>query len=66
MLLKPAYPTPQHARAADAVTHLFHQDPAVDAVILMGSCARGKGSPDSCLDILILSRPEVQAEERNR
>lgn len=52
-----AYPTMQHARAAEAVTELFAGQPGVEAVLLMGSCARGKASPDSCLDILILSRP---------
>ena len=62
----PQYPTPQHASAADAICELFSHDPAVDSVLLMGSTARGKASPDSCLDILILSRPEVMAVERNR
>jgi hypothetical protein len=66
MELHPAYPTPQHARAAEVVTELFSQDPAVDAVLLNCSCARGKGSRDSCLDIQILSRPEVLAQERER
>ncbi len=64
MTLNPAYPTAQHARAAEAITHLFAGQPAVDSVLLMGSCARGKGSPDSCLDILVLSRPQAVPAER--
>lgn len=64
--IHPAYPTPQHARAADAITRLFAGDPAVDSVLVMGSCARGKASPGSCLDILILSRPDTSAGERAR
>lgn len=63
--LQPAYPTPQHSDAAAAVTALFAGDPAVEAVLLMGSCARGRASRDSCLDILILTRPD-RPEERAR
>jgi predicted nucleotidyltransferase len=57
-----AYPTPQHADAAAAVTRLFSQEPGVEAVLLMGSCARGKASPSSCLDMLVLCRPETLAQ----
>lgn len=64
--LNPQFPTPQHARAADAIRDLFAPDPAVDSVLLMGSTARGKASPDSCLDILILCRPEALAGQRAR
>ena len=66
MLYIPAYPTPQHALAAQAVTGFFSSTPSVDAVLLMGSTARGRVTPDSCLDILVLSRPEVLAVERPR
>jgi hypothetical protein len=54
-----AYPTAEHARAADEITSFFSGQAGVDAVLLMGSCARGKGVPDSCLDILILLHPET-------
>lgn len=54
----PAFPTPQHHRAAELARSFFADRPGVAAVLLMGSCARGKASPDSCLDILILGRPE--------
>lgn len=36
----------------------------IDAVLLVSSCARGKASPDSCLDIAVLVRPEALATER--
>lgn len=49
-----AYPTPQHADAADAVVAFFSMRPGVDAVLLTCSCARGKATPDSCLDITVL------------
>lgn len=62
----PAYPTPQHAESAQALTDFFCQQPAVDAVLLVGSTARGKGGPDSCLDILVLCRPEAFADQRER
>jgi predicted nucleotidyltransferase len=60
----PAYPTPQHASAADAVVEIFSRHAAVEAVLLMGSCARGKASIDSCLDLLILVRPKNLAHHR--
>ncbi len=49
-----AYPTPQHADAADAVAAFFARRPEVDAVLLTCSCARGRATPDSCLDIAVL------------
>jgi hypothetical protein len=48
------YPTPQHADAADAVVAFFSTQPAVDAVLLTCSCARGRATPDSCLDIAVM------------
>lgn len=62
--IAPAYPTTQHAAAAEAVVDIFSHHSAVDAVLLMGSCARGKASPDSCLDILVLVRPKALASQR--
>ena len=64
--LNPAYPTPQHAGAAGAAARFFSEDPAVEAVLLMGSCARGKAAPSSCVDLLVLLRPENFAYERAR
>ena len=49
-----AYPTPQHARAAERVTRFFSGQAGVEAVLLTCSCARGKASRDSCLDLAVL------------
>ncbi len=59
---QPAYPTPQHARSAEAITQFFAHQPGVGAVLLTCSCARGRASQDSCLDIAILLQPHVSAE----
>jgi len=53
---QPTYPTPAHAAAAQAIAERFASE--TDAVLLLNSCARGKASPDSCLDIGLLLRPE--------
>ena len=55
----PAYPTPAHAAAAQAIAERFADE--TDAVLLLNSCARGKASPDSCLDIGLFLRPEQYA-----
>lgn len=62
--LVPAYPTPEHEQAAQAVRDHFAAPGAVSAVLLMGSTARGKASRDSCLDFLILVEPEALARRR--
>ena len=56
---KPAYPTPAHAAAAQAIAERFGGE--TEAVLLLNSCARGKASPDSCLDMGLLLRPEQYA-----
>lgn len=63
---KPAFPTPQHASAASALTDTFAGDPAVDAVLLFGSCARGKAEASSCIDIAVLLRPGAAPAELAR
>jgi hypothetical protein len=52
------YPTPQHSAAAETIVEFFTARYAVDAVLLVNSCARGKATPDSCLDINVLVDPE--------
>jgi hypothetical protein len=54
-----AYPTPEHSKAADAVVTFFSQQLQVDAVLLICSCARGKATPDSCLDVAVLTDPDA-------
>jgi hypothetical protein len=58
---EPRYPTPEHERAAHAVVTWFEQRPETQAVLLTNSCARGKATPDSCLDMLVLAPTESVA-----
>lgn len=58
------YPSEQHRLSAEALVDYFRREPDVDAVLQVGSCARGKAEPSSCLDIAVLVRPEVLATER--
>ncbi len=52
-----SYPTAQHSAAAAAITAYFSEQHDIDAVLLANSCARGKATRDSCLDIVILAQP---------
>ena len=54
MRYTPAYPTPEHERAAEAAVAFFAARPETDAVLLVNSCARGQATADSCLDITVL------------
>jgi predicted nucleotidyltransferase len=60
--LAPTYPTPEHQKAADIITEYFVKNYNIDAVLLVNSCARGKATRDSCLDIIMLAKP---GEERS-
>ncbi len=57
------YPTPQHASASAAIVNVYSRDPEIEAVLLANSCARGKASPDSCLDVAVLLCPEALAQK---
>lgn len=57
----PAYPTLQHERSAQAIVDFFKNRPEPSAVLLTCSCARGKATPDSCLDIAVLISPKLPA-----
>jgi hypothetical protein len=50
------YPTPQHERAAAEITFFFTEQPDTQAVLLTNSCARGEATPDSCLDMQVLTQ----------
>lgn len=58
-----AYPTPEHRNAALAIVEHFAAGP-VEAVLLTNSCARGKATPDSCLDMAVLIRPGLPLADR--
>jgi predicted nucleotidyltransferase len=59
MELRATYPTIEHQRAAAAIVDFFATQFEIDAVLLVNSCARGKASRDSCLDIVALAQPDV-------
>jgi predicted nucleotidyltransferase len=48
------YPTPEHERAAAAIVRFFAGRDGVEAVLLTNSCARGRATRDSCLDMVVL------------
>ena len=58
MPFQAAYPTPEHQTAADAITDFFVSKYKIDAVLLVNSCARGKATRDSCLDMVVLANPD--------
>jgi predicted nucleotidyltransferase len=58
MNLEPAYPTLEHEKAAEVITEYFISNYKIDAVLLVNSCARGKATRDSCLDIIMLTKPD--------
>ena len=58
MNLPANYPTPQHQAAAETIRRFFSDNYPIEAVLLVNSCARGKATPDSCLDMNVLVRPE--------
>ncbi len=64
MELRAAYPTPEHQRAADAIVDFFSTQFEIDAVLLVNSCARGKATRDSCLDIVVLAQPDTLQARR--
>jgi len=59
MILQAKYPTAEHAIAADTITDFFKDNYDIDAVLLVNSCARGKATRDSCLDLVVLARPDL-------
>jgi predicted nucleotidyltransferase len=58
MKLEAKYPTQEHQRAAETILDFFVSNYKIDAVLLVNSCARGKATRDSCLDIIMLAKPE--------
>lgn len=58
MLLQATYPTPEHQAAADVIVDYFVSNYNIDAVLLVNSCARGRATRDSCLDIIMLAKPD--------
>jgi hypothetical protein len=64
MELRAVYPTPEHQHAAEAIVEFFTTRCEVDAVLLVNSCARGKATQDSCLDMIVLAQPDILQARR--
>jgi predicted nucleotidyltransferase len=63
MKFQAAYPTPEHEIAAEAITRFFTSNFNIDSILLVNSCARGKATRDSCLDMIVLVEPaSLQAQ----
>jgi hypothetical protein len=60
------YPTPQHEKAAETITQFFSASYQIDAVLLVNSCARGKATRDSCLDMIVLAQPKLLQPQRSQ
>lgn len=50
-----AYPTPEHAAAAESICAFFAGRRETGAVVLVNSCARGRATPESDLDMVVLA-----------
>lgn len=61
-ILRPNYPTSIHEQAIQTAIAHFSQQPEVEAIILIGSGARGKSVGD--LDLHLLVRPDVSLQSR--
>ena len=57
------FSTPLHEQAAQAAYQFFHARPGVDTVLVVNSCARGQGIPESDLDMNVLVQPDMPKEE---
>lgn len=65
MQFKPGFPSAEHKCASETIAEHFSRMKEVESVILMGSCARGKATRDSCLDMLILVRPQILTRNKD-
>jgi predicted nucleotidyltransferase len=61
---EPAYPTREHEVASERVVEYFSAQPQVKAVLLTNSCARGRATKDSCLDMLVLLEAGLDLQTR--
>jgi predicted nucleotidyltransferase len=66
MELQATYPTLQHRTAAETIAEFFAVNYRIDAVLLVNSCARGKATRDSCLDIVVLANPKSLQSQLNQ
>jgi predicted nucleotidyltransferase len=64
-LMKINYPSELHEQAANSITAYFSEISEINAVLLTCSCARGKATKDSCLDLAILYSPYIDINKKN-
>lgn len=57
------YPTIEHERAANKVVEIYSKDKRVMAILLVNSCARGKATKDSCLDLTLIIKNIKDADK---
>jgi predicted nucleotidyltransferase len=60
----PNFPTALHQQAAEGIVEFFKGQSQTDAVLLVNSCARGKATPESDLDIAILVKPTLSVADK--
>lgn len=63
MTLIPVFPTGLHQDAAAVVQNYFLSRSTIDTVLVVNSCARGLGVPESDLDFAILVKPGTSTKE---
>jgi predicted nucleotidyltransferase len=62
-IVRPAFPSPLHEEATKAIVNHFRGKPLVKAVLLTNSCARGKATKDSCVDMTVVHDPAISSKE---
>jgi predicted nucleotidyltransferase len=56
------FPTLLHEQTAETAYQFFKSKPGVDTILIVNSCARGQGIPESDLDMNVLVQPGMPAE----
>lgn len=59
------FPTELHEKTAFEINEYFKKIDDVKAILLTCSCARGKATKDSCLDMAILLSPKINRRKKN-
>ena len=63
-MLTPIFPTTLHQQVAELIRNYLLEIPAVDTVLVVNSCARGKATPESDLDFAILIKPGMALTQK--
>ena len=57
------FPTPLHQQVTAEIVAWFQHQPETEAVLLVNSCARGKATPQSDLDLAVLVKANLPLAE---